>query len=109
LTKSLEVMQGTLDLLILKALAVEAMHGWGIGSRIVEMSHDAFHVGQGSLYPALHRFEKRGWVDSHWRTTENNRIARFYQLTSEGQRALEEAVAAWRRYAGAIDLVIHAR
>jgi PadR family transcriptional regulator PadR len=109
LTKSLEVIQGTLDLLILKALAVEAMHGWGIGSRIVEMSHDAFHVGQVSLYPALHRFEKRGWVDSHWRTTEHNRIARFYQLTTEGQRALEEAVAAWRRYAGAIDLVIHAR
>jgi PadR family transcriptional regulator PadR len=107
--KSVEVMQGTLDLLILKALAVEAMHGWGISSRIAEMSRDAFHVGQGSLYPALHRFEKRGWVDSHWRTTEHNRIARFYQLTTEGQRALEDAVATWRRYAGAMDVVIHAR
>jgi PadR family transcriptional regulator PadR len=109
LTKSLDVIQGTLDLLILKALAVKAMHGWGISNRIAEMSNDVFQVGQGSLYPALHRFEKRGWVDSHWRTTENNRIARFYQLTTEGHRALDDAVATWRRYAGAMDLVIHAR
>ena len=109
MTKSLDVIQGTLDLLILKALAVEAMHGWGISNRIAEMSNDVFQVGQGSLYPALHRFEKRGWVDSHWRTTENNRIARFYQLTTEGQHALEDAVATWRRYAGAMDFVIHAR
>jgi transcriptional regulator len=109
LTKSLEVIQGTLDLLILKALAVETMHGWGISSRIAQMSDEVFYVGQGSLYPALYRLEKRGWVDSHWQTTEKNRVARFYQLTIEGQRALEDAVAAWRRYAGAMDLVIHAR
>lgn len=109
MTKSLEVIQGTLDLLILKALAVDAMHGWGITSRIAELSHDAFQVGQGSLYPALHRFEKRGWVGSHWRTTENNRIARFYQLTTDGRRALEDAVTAWRDYAAAMDLVIRAR
>jgi transcriptional regulator len=105
----LEVIQGTLDLLILKALAVEPMHGWGISARIALMSRDVFQIGQGSLYPALARFEKRGWVDSHWHTTENNRVARFYQLTTEGQRALDDAVAVWRRYAGAMDLVINAR
>ena len=109
MTKSLEVIQGTLDLLILKALAVEAMHGWGISSRIAEMSRDVFQVGQGSLYPALHRFEKRGWVNSHWRTTENNRLARFYELTTDGRAALEESVAEWRRYAGAMASVIDAR
>jgi transcriptional regulator len=109
LTTSLDVMQGTLDLLILQALAVEAMHGWGISSRIAAMSQDVFRVGQGSLYPALHRFEKRGWVNSHWRTTENNRIARFYALTTEGRHALTDEVAAWRLYSGAIDRVIDAR
>lgn len=109
MTRSLEVIQGTLDLLILKALAVEPMHGWGISARIALMSRDVFQVDQGALYPALARFEKRGWVDSHWRTTENNRVARFYQVTTEGQHALEDAVSAWRHYAGAMDLVINAR
>jgi PadR family transcriptional regulator PadR len=109
LTRSLEVIQGTLDLLILRALAVEPTHGSGISARIALMSRDVFQVDQGSLYPALARFEKRGWLDSHWRTTENNRVARFYQLTTEGQHALAEAVASWRRYAGAMELVINAR
>ena len=104
--KSLDVMQGTLDLLILQALAQESMHGWGISDRIARMSGDVFRIGQGSLYPALHRFEKRGWVNSHWKTTENNRIARYYDLTTDGRHALANEIAAWRRYAGAVEQVI---
>lgn len=104
-----DVLQGTLNLLILKALSLAPMHGWGITDRIQRMSRDAFRVGQGSLYPALHRFENRGWVTSYWRTTENNRIARYYDLTPAGRRALNEAIASWRAYTGAVDLVIDAR
>ena len=102
-------MQGTLDLLILKALSVEPMHAWGISNRIQHLSRDAFRIGQGSLYPAVHRFENRGWVTSYWRTTENNRIARYYELTPAGKHALAEEVARWRFYTGAVDLVIDAR
>ena len=102
-------MQGTLDLLILKALSVQPMHAWGIGNRIQLLSRDAFRIGQGSLYPAVHRFENRGWVTSYWRTTENNRIARYYELTPAGKHALAEEVARWRFYTGAVDLVIDAR
>jgi PadR family transcriptional regulator PadR len=102
-------MQGTLDLLILKALSLEPMHGWGISNRIRQVSRDAFRIGQGSLYPAVHRFENRGWVTSYWRTTENNRIARYYELTAAGRHALAEEVARWRVYTGAVDLVIDAR
>jgi PadR family transcriptional regulator, regulatory protein PadR len=108
-TPPLDVLQGTLDLLILKALALAPMHGWGITNRIQLMSRDAFRVGQGSLYPALHRFENRGWVTSYWRTTEHNRIARYYDLTPAGRRALSEAIASWRSYTGAVDLVIDTR
>ena len=104
----IEVMKGTLDLLILKALSLEPMHGWGISSSIQRMSGDAFRIGQGSLYPAVHRFENRGWVTSHWRTTENNRIARYYELTAAGRHALAEEVARWRLYTSAVDLVINA-
>ena len=104
-----DVMQGTLDLLILKALAVSASHGWGISARIALMSRDVFQVGQGSLYPALHRFEKRGWVNSHWHTTENNRIARYYQLTSEGRQALAKEMEEWRLYADAVSRVLEHR
>lgn len=102
-------MQGTLDLLILKALSLAPMHGWGISNRIRQMSRDAFHIGQGSLYPALHRFENRDWVTSHWRTTENNRIARYYELTAAGRRALGEEIVGWRFYEAAVNLVIDAR
>ena len=101
-------MQGTLDLLILKALSLEAMHGWGISDRIRQMSGDVFQIGQGSLYPALHRFDNRGWVTSYWRTTENNRIARYYELTAAGRHALAEEVTRWRSYTRAVDLVIAA-
>jgi PadR family transcriptional regulator PadR len=108
LTKPADVIQGTLDLLILKALALEPMHGWAIGNHIREMSRDTFRSGQGSIYPALHRFEQRGWVTSYWRTTENNRIARYYELNAAGRHALAEEVARWRSYTSAVDLVIGA-
>src|SRR5258706_5338660 len=104
-----DVLQGTMDLLILKALSLEPMHGWGITDRIRRMSRDAFQIGQGSLYPALHRSERRGWVTSYWRTTENNRIARYYDLTAVGRRALGGEIARWGLYASAVDLVIDAR
>ena len=109
MTASRDVMQGTLDLLILKALAVGAAHGWGISGRIAHMSRDVFQVGQGSLYPALHRFEKRGWVNSHWHPTENNRIARYYELTAEGRQALAREVEEWRVYADAVNRVVEHR
>ena len=106
LNESLDIMQGTLDLLILKALSLEPVHGWGISERIGRMSRDVFHIGQGSRYPALHRFEQRGWVNSHWRTTENNRIARYYQLTTDGRHALDAEIAGWKRYVGTVGHVI---
>jgi len=109
LTRAVEVLQGTLDLLILKSLSLGPLHGWGITNRIQEMSRDAFQVGQGSLYPALYRFEKRGWVTSYWRTTEHNRIARYYDLTAAGRRALGDEIGRWRFYTGAVDLVVDAR
>jgi PadR family transcriptional regulator PadR len=108
LKQAADVMQGTLDLLILKALSLEPMHAWGISNRIREISRDAFRIGQGSLYPAVHRFENRGWVTSYWRTTENNRIARYYQLTAAGRHALAGEVARWRFYTGAVALIIDA-
>lgn len=103
------VIQGTLDLLILKALALGSMHGWGISDRIRRMSEDAFTVGQGSLYPALHRLELRDQVASAWQTTEKNRIARYYELTAAGERALRDEITAWRFYADAVNRVIDAR
>ena len=105
----MDVVQGTLDLLILKALSLEPMHAWGISSRIKRMSADAFEIGQGSLYPAVHRLEERGWIISIWRTTENNRIARYYELTAVGRHALADEVARWRECAGAVERVIDAR
>jgi PadR family transcriptional regulator PadR len=107
-TAAADVVQGTLDLLILKALSRGPMHGWGISHRIQELSRDAFQIGQGSLYPALHRFEKRDWVTSHWRTTENNRLARYYELTVMGRRALGDEIANWRVQTSAVNLVIDA-
>jgi len=108
-TDAAVVMQGTLDLLILKALSLAPMHGWGITNRIKELSRESFQVGQGSLYPALHRYEQRGWVTSYWRTTEHNRVARYYDLTVAGRRVLGDEIARWRSYTGAMDRVIEAR
>ena len=106
--KSLDVIQGTLDLIILKALALESGHGWGISDRIRTMSNAVVQVNQGSLYPALHRFEKRGWVTSYWQTSKNNRLARYYQLTAAGRHALAEEIESWRVYADAVEQVVTA-
>ena len=97
-----------MDLLILKALSLEPMHGWGISARIRRISGDAFRVGQGTLYPALHRYERRGWVLSYWWTTANNRTARYYSLTEEGRQVLETEITRWRSYTNAIHHVISA-
>lgn len=109
MSDSFDVIQGTLDVLLLKALSLEPVHAWGIAARIDKLSGGAFRLGQGSLYPAVHRFENRGWVASYWRTTENNRIARYYELTATGRHALAEETDRWRRYARAMDRVIEAR
>jgi PadR family transcriptional regulator PadR len=100
------LLQGTLDMLILKALAVEPMHGWGIGERLEAMSGDVFRVPQGSLYPAVVRLQKYGWIRSTWRTTENNRRARYYALTPSGQRQLEAEREQWREAATAVDRIL---
>ena len=101
-----DLLRGTLDLLILRTLHLEAMHGWGIAQRIQEASRAAFSIGQGSLYPALQRLEQRGWIDSEWQRTEENRRAKYYRLTSAGEKALGEERASWREYVAAMDLVL---
>jgi transcriptional regulator len=103
---SSDVLQGTLDLLVLKALAIAPMHGWGISQRIQTLSRDALRIGQGSLYPALYRLERKGFVASTWSTTENNREAKYYQLTAAGRRALAAEQREWRRFVDAVDLVL---
>jgi transcriptional regulator len=103
---SSDVLRGTLDLLVLKTLALEPMHGWGISQRIQQMSRGVLDVNQGSLYPALQRVEQNGWITSEWRTTENNRQARYYRLTPQGKRALGIETAQWRRYVDAVDLIL---
>src|SRR6516165_5509054 len=99
--EQLELLQGTLDLLILKTLALEANHGWGISQRIQQVSKDVLQVGQGSLYPALHRLEKKGWISSDWRMSDSNRRAKYYDLTRAGRRQLEKEMKEWQKLAGA--------
>lgn len=101
-----DVLQGTLDLLILKALSLEPMHGWGVAQRIQQISSDVLQLNQGSLYPALHRLEHRGWIVAEWGTSENNRRAKYYGLTETGRKRLGEEVATWRRYATAVEAVL---
>ncbi|MEO5800931.1 MAG: PadR family transcriptional regulator [Gemmatimonadales bacterium] len=101
-----DVLRGTLDLLILQTLTLEAMHGWGISQRMQQLSRGVLEVNQGSLYPALQRLELRGWLDSDWRTTENNRQAKYYRLTAAGRRALGAETASWRRYVEVVDLIL---
>lgn len=103
---SIEILQGTLDLLILKTVALEPMHGWGIALRIQQVSQEVLQIGQGSLYPALHRLEYKGWIRSEWAPSENNRRAKFYSLTRAGRRQLEAEHANWNRLAAAIGLVL---
>jgi PadR family transcriptional regulator, regulatory protein PadR len=102
----LELPQGTLDLLILKALALETMHGWAISERLQQISREAVQVQQGSLYPALHRLERRGWIKARWATSENNRRAKYYELTSMGRKQLETESQAWQRLAAAVGHVL---
>ena len=106
MNRTADLMQGTLDLLVLKALAHEPMHGWGVSARIAEMSGGVFRIGQGSLYPALHRLERRGRITSIWRQTEKNRIARFYELTASGHHVLRSRAEGWRHYSAAVDRVL---
>ena len=101
-----ELLQGTLELLVLKALSLEPMHGWGIAQRLQQMSLDVFQVNQGSLYPALQRMKSKGWVHSEWRTTENNRRAAYYELTPAGRRELEREQAEWERSSSAVNRVL---
>ena len=99
-------LRGSIDLLILKALSLEAMHGWGIGARIQQMSRGRLDVNQGSLYPALQRLEHRGDIESDWRTTENNRRARYYRITNKGRRELNQQVDKWKRFAQVMSIIV---
>jgi transcriptional regulator len=101
-----DVLQGTLDLLIMRTIALEPMHGWAIAQRIQQVSNDLLRVQQGSLYPALHRLEHQGWIAAEWGASENNRRARFYSLTKAGRRQLQAEVAKWERLSAGVDLVL---
>jgi PadR family transcriptional regulator PadR len=101
-----DVLQGTLDLLILKTLALEPIHGWGIAQRIQQVSKDALQIGQGSLYPALYRLEYKGWIHADWGVSENNRKAKYYSLTRTGRKQLEAELENWGRLSTAIALVL---
>ena len=103
-----QVLQGTLDLLILKTLSLAPMHGWGLTDRIEQLSKEALQVGQGSIYPALVRLEQRGWISTEWGTTENNLRAKYYRLTASGRKALGQEQASWQRFVGAVSLVLAA-
>ena len=101
-----ELLQGTLEMLVLKTLTLEPMHGWGLSFRLRQISGEVFDVNQGSLYPALQRLVRRGWIRSEWRASENNRRARYYHLTREGARQLEAQIADWERSSRAINRVL---
>ncbi len=101
-----DVLRGTLDLLVLKTIGLEPMHGWGISQRIQQLSKGLLTVNQGSLYPALQRLENKGWITSTWEVTENNRRARIYALTRKGRTALGDETATWRRYTNAVEFIL---
>jgi len=105
-SSSHDVLRGTLDLLILKTLALEPQHGWAISQRIQQLSADALQVGQGSLYPALQRLEQRGWIDGAWRMMGPQRRARYYTLTGSGRRALATETSRWRAYVATVELIL---
>ena len=106
MSKPTDLVQGTLDLLVLKVIALEPMHGWAIAQRIRQMSRDVLQVGQGALYPSLHKLEQNGWISSEWALSENNRRAKYYQLTKAGRKALEQEAAQWERLSAAISLIV---
>jgi len=101
-----DLLQGTLDLLILKTLELEPMHGWGVTQRIQQVSDSVLQVNQGSLYPALHRLEEQGWIRASWGTSENNRQARYYELTARGRKQLAEEKENWLRLSGAVARIV---
>ncbi len=101
-----ELLRGTLDLLILKTLALQPMHGWGIAQRIEQVSQEVFSVNQGSLYPALHRLEQQGWIDADWSDSDNNRRAKFYRLTAKGRKQLASEERNWERVAAAVARIL---
>src|SRR5215471_21330231 len=106
MAKPTDLVQGTLDLLILKTVSLEPKHGWAIAKRIQQVSHEALQIQQGSLYPALHRLEPQGWIESEWRSTETGRMAKFNSLTRSGRRQFEKELASWTRLSAAINLVV---
>jgi PadR family transcriptional regulator, regulatory protein PadR len=106
MTDKLELPQGTLELLILKTLALEARHGWSIAERLSQISSEALQVRQGSIYPALHRLERRGWIKAEWGASDNNRRAKYYALTKRGRAQLDADIANWRKLAAAVAQVI---
>jgi transcriptional regulator len=104
--KPTELVQGTLDLLILKTISLEPKHGWAIAKRIQQVSREVLQVQQGSLYPALHRLEQQGWIKAEWRSTETGRMAKFYSLTGAGRAQMKKELATWSRLSAAINLVV---
>ena len=106
MAKPTDLVQGTLDLLILRTLALQPMHGWGVAQRIRQLSKDVLQVNQGALYPALHRLEQQGWIRAKWAESENNRRAKYYSLTADGAKYLRQEQAQWKRLSLAIDLVL---
>ena len=109
MSKPSDLVQGTLDLLILKILALEPLHGFAIGQRLKQLSADVLQVSDGSLYPSLHKLERDGWITAEWRPTENNRRAKFYELTRLGRRELDREKANWTRLSAAISMVVRLR
>jgi PadR family transcriptional regulator, regulatory protein PadR len=106
MSPSVEILQGTLDLLILKTLALEPMHGWGIAQRIQQVSRDVLQIQQGSHYPALYRLERKGWIGAKWGASDNNRRAKYYSLTKAGREQLEKEMADWERMSSAVALIL---
>jgi transcriptional regulator len=106
MSKPKDLVQGTLDLLILRIVALEPVHGWAIAQRIQQMSGDVLQVGESALYPALHKLEHQGWIKAEWKISDNNRRARYYSLTPAGRKALSEEAANWKRLSAAISSVV---
>lgn len=106
MAKPTDLVQGTLDLLILKTISLEPRHGWAIAKRIEQVSREALQIQQGSLYPALHRLEQQAWIKAEWRTTETGRMAKFYSLTAAGRKQLAKELASWGRLSAGINLVV---
>jgi PadR family transcriptional regulator, regulatory protein PadR len=107
MAKPTDLVQGTLDLLILKTVSLEPQHGWAIAKRIQQVSREALQVQQGSLYPALHRLEQQGWIEAEWRPTETGRMAKYYSLTRAGRNQMKRELASWARLSAAINLIVY--